>query len=235
MSKSVKVVLIVMFLIIVGLTTYIIVDKVIGKKEDNQTSNAVVNSASSTTNTEKNNTEDNNVSKETKAETKTESKTETTKTTTTAAKSFSADDLAIGKFRLGEYSKDAESEYTDKITSVKEVNEDATGRKLKITKYGSLGLEIQKDTSKKGENGELARIILEGSSTLSTARGIKIGDSKDKVLEAYAKDSILSDKNGLITVGFPGDEPVYESKGKIFFEIENGKVVKIIVAYGIAE
>ncbi len=163
-----------------------------------------------------------------------ENTTEQTKNTTEA---FSDDDLVIdGKFRLGESAKAIESNYGDKITSTNTTMEDATGRELVKIKAESLGLEVENSIEDNNPDGKMIRIRIYGNSKFKTARGIKIGDSRENVLNAYPAKSILNKENGNITVGYPGDEPVYESdKGKIYFTIEDGKVTQIFYAYGIAE
>lgn len=168
---------------------------------------------------------------------KNDEKNTTEKSQVAAQKAFSNEDLVIdGKFKLGESSKAIESYYGDKITSVNTTTEDATGRELVIIKLESLGLEVENSIEDNDPDGEMIRIRIYGNSKFKTARGIKIGDSRENVLNAYPTKSILNKENGSITVGYPGDEPVYESdKGKIYFTIENGKVTQIFYAYGIAE
>ena len=169
---------------------------------------------------------------------------ETNETTNTAKstkkstlKAFSDEDLVVdGKFRLGESAKAVEAYYGDNITSVNTSAEGTTGREIATIKLESLGIEVENLTDDNDADGEMIRIKLYGNSKFKTAREIKIGDSREKVINAYQAESILKEENGCITVGYPGDEPVYESnKGKIYFTIESGKVTQILYAYGIAE
>ena len=76
--------------------------------------------------------------------------------------------------------------------------------------------------------------------SIKTARGITIGSTESEVLSAYTKDSILaidneqSDGTKIVTIGFKGDDPVYNvnNKSKIFITISSGKVTKIVISYG---
>jgi hypothetical protein len=103
-------------------------------------------------------------------------------------------------------------------------------------KLDNLGLEVENSIEENNPDGEMIRIRLYGNSKFKTARGIKIGDSKEKIYQLYKTESILDESENCITVGYPGDETVYESdKGKIYFTIENDKVIEIFYAYGIAE
>lgn len=184
---------------------------------------------------------ENTIEEANKVDNKEEKKNDETNTTeptkTASPKSFSNDDLVINnQFRLGESSKAIEHYYPNQITSVTTTTEDATGRDLIIIKLDNLGLEVQNSIEEDDPDGEMIRIRLYGDSKFKTARGIKIGDSKEKIYQLYKTESILDEENDSITVGFPGDEPVYESdKGKIYFTIENDKVIEIFYAYGIAE
>ena len=176
-----------------------------------------------------------------KVDNKEEKKNDETNTTeptkTSSPKSFSNDDLVINnQFRLGESSKAIEHYYPNQITSVTTTTEDATGRDLIIMKLDNLGLEVENSIEENNPDGEMIRIRLYGNSKFKTARGIKIGDSKEKIYQLYKTESILDESENCITVGYPGDETVYESdKGKIYFTIENDKVIEIFYAYGIAE
>ena len=176
-----------------------------------------------------------------KVDNKEEKKNDETNTTeptkTSSPKSFSNDDLVINnQFRLGESSKAIEHYYPNQITSVTTTTEDATGRDLIIMKLDNLGLEVENSIDENNPDGEMIRIRLYGNSKFKTARGIKIGDSKEKIYQLYKNESILDESENCITVGYPGDETVYESdKGKIYFTIENDKVIEIFYAYGIAE
>lgn len=179
---------------------------------------------------EKNKVENNEVKKKDKANT-----TEPAQTST--QKAFSDDDLVINnQFKLGESAKAVDHYYSDQVTSVRTTTEDATGRDLIIIKLDNLGLEVENSIEEDDPDGEMIRIRLYGDSKLKTARGIKIGDSKEKIYQLYKTESILDERENCITVGFPGDESVYESdKGKIYFTIQNDKVTGILYAYGIAE
>lgn len=181
--------------------------------------------------TEETNTVDN------KEEKKNDETNTTEPTKTESPKSFSNDDLVINnQFRLGESSKAIEHYYPNQITSVTTTTEDATGRDLIIMKLDNLGLEVENSIEENNPDGEMIRIRLYGNSKFKTARGIKIGDSKEKIYQLYKTESILDESENCITVGYPGDETVYESdKGKIYFTIENDKVIEIFYAYGIAE
>ena len=149
---------------------------------------------------------------------------------------FSEKDLEIGGFKLGESAKAVESKYGTP-TSSKQYTEDATGRNIVKLDYESNGLTVENSVSDNNPDGSMIRISIHGKSTLQTARGIKIGDSKQKILQSYPSSSILDNGgNTGITVGFPNDDPVYETnKGKIYFDISNDKVTGITFAYGFAE
>ena len=184
---------------------------------------------------------ENTIEEANKVDNKEEKKNDETNTTeptkTSSPKSFSNDDLVINnQFRLGESSKAIEHYYPNQITSVTTTTEDATGRDLIIMKLDNLGLEVENSIEENNPDGEMIRIRLYGNSKFKTARGIKIGDSKEKIYQLYKTESILDESENCITVGYPGDETVYESdKGKIYFTIENDKVIEIFYAYGIAE
>lgn len=184
---------------------------------------------------------ENTIEEANKVDNKEEKKNDETNTTeptkTASPKSFSNDDLVINnQFRLGESSKAIEHYYPNQITSVTTTTEDATGRDLIIMKLDNLGLEVENSIEEDDPDGEMIRIRLYGDSKFKTARGIKIGDSKEKIYQLYKTESILDESENCITVGYPGDETVYESdKGKIYFTIENDKVIEIFYAYGIAE
>lgn len=184
---------------------------------------------------------ENTIEEANKVDNKEEKKNDETNTTeptkTSSPKSFSNDDLVINnQFRLGESAQVIDHYYPNQTTSVRTTTEDATGRDLIIMKLDNLGLEVENSIEENNPDGEMIRIRLYGNSKFKTARGIKIGDSKEKIYQLYKTESILDESENCITVGYPGDETVYESdKGKIYFTIENDKVIEIFYAYGIAE
>ena len=81
----------------------------------------------------------------------------------------------------------------------------------------------------------MTSIEIYGTSKLQTARGIKIGSSKEEVLKAYPSNSILKsdsvDENTII-VGYPGSEPVYGSeKGNIYYFVNKKQTFLFQPAY----
>ena len=165
--------------------------------------------------------------------------------TTKSIKAFSNEDLTINGFKLGESAKAVEAIY-DEIPETKTYKQDATGTTITELDYKSVGLKVYNEFEDienledgEGNDGEMTSIEIYGTSKLQTARGIKIGSSKEEVLKAYPSNSILKsdsvDENTII-VGYPGSEPVYGSKnGNIYYFIKNGKVSRILLAYAIAE
>ena len=116
---------------------------------------------------------------------------------------------------------------------------DATGTTITELDYKSLGLKVYNEFEDSEDDGKMTSIEIYGTSKLQTARGIKIGSSKEEVLKAYPSNSILKsdsvDENTII-VGYPGSEPVYGSeKGNIYYFVKNGKISRILLAYAIAE
>ncbi len=218
MDTSGKILMVVLCLVIIVLAAFIVYNK-LGSKEE-----VVLNSEVT-------------VSEDKTSNTKTNSEVVTTenKTTINSGEKFSEKDLVVDGFSLGESAKAVESKYNELATTEK-YTEGATARNLVRIDYKTLGLTVESEVSDEDPDGSMIRITLYGDSKLETARGIKIGDTKESITKAYSADSILDETEKGITVGFPGDDPLYESgKGKIFFGIENGKVVKIFLAYGFAE
>lgn len=156
--------------------------------------------------------------------------------TSSSIDAFSEKDLTIDQFKLGESAKAVVSLYGDP-TSSESYTEGATAREISKLEFASYGLTVENETSDNDPDGSMIRITIHGTSTLQTFRGIKIGDSKEKILQSYPSNSILkNEENSGITVGYQNDDPIYETgKGKIYFEINNNKVSKIICAYGFAE
>lgn len=159
--------------------------------------------------------------------------------TTNSIKAFSNEDLTINGFKLGESAKAVETIY-DETPERKTYTQDATGTTITELDYKSLCLKVYNEfEDSEDDDGKMTSIEVYGTSKLQTARGIKIGSSKEEVLKAYPSNSILKsdsvDENTII-VGYPGSEPVYGSKnGNIYYFIKNGKVSRILLAYAIAE
>lgn len=158
--------------------------------------------------------------------------------TTKSIKAFSNEDLTINGFKLGESAKAVENIY-DETPERKTYTQDATGTTIKELDYKSLGLKVYNEFEDSEDDGKMTSIEIYGTSKLQTARGIKIGSSKEEVLKAYPSNSILKsdsvDENTII-VGYPGSEPVYGSeKGNIYYFVKNGKISRILLAYAIAE
>lgn len=159
--------------------------------------------------------------------------------TTKSVKAFSNEDLIINGFKLGESAKTVEAIY-DETPEEKTYTQDATGTTITELDYKSLGLKVYNEFEyNENDDGKMTSIEIYGNSKLQTARGIKIGSSKEEVLKAYPANSILKsdsvDEN-VIIVGYPGSEPVYGSEnGNIYYSIKNGKVSRILLAYAVAE
>ena len=158
--------------------------------------------------------------------------------TTKSIKAFSNEDLTINGFKLGESAKAVENIY-DETPERKTYTQDATGTTITELDYKSLGLKVYNEFEDSEDDGKMTSIEIYGTSKLQTARGIKIGSSKEEVLKAYPSNSILKsdsvDENTII-VGYPGSEPVYGSeKGNIYYFVKNGKISRILLAYAIAE
>ena len=158
--------------------------------------------------------------------------------TTKSIKAFSNEDLTINGFKLGESEKAVENIY-DETPERKTYTQDATGTTITELDYKSLGLKVYNEFEDSEDDGKMTSIEIYGTSKLQTARGIKIGSSKEEVLKAYPSNSILKsdsvDENTII-VGYPGSEPVYGSeKGNIYYFVKNGKISRILLAYAIAE
>lgn len=218
MKTSGKILIVVLCLIIIGLAAFIVYNKIYSKPEN--ISNSEVSLSEQATTATKTNSN--------------ESVTEN-KTAISFEEKFSEKDLVVDGFSLGESAKAVESKY-DELAVTEKYSEEATGRDIVRIDYKTLGLTVENSVSDDNPDGSMIRITLYGNSKLETARGIKIGDTKESVIKAYPADSILDEGENGITVGFTGDEPVYESsKGKIFFEIKDGKVDRILYAYGFAE
>ena len=153
-------------------------------------------------------------------------------------KEFSDNDVvASNGLKLGMFGEDVIKIIKDGPSDHKTINEDATGDIVNQSKYDNLGLELEY-RSEDGE-GTLSSITWTKNS-IKTARGITIGSTESEVLSAYTKDSILaidneqSDGTKIVTIGFKGDDPVYNvnNKSKIFITISSGKVTKIVISYG---
>ena len=157
---------------------------------------------------------------------------------TNSIKAFSNEDLTINGFKLGESAKAVETIY-DETPERKTYTQDATGTTITELDYKSLGLKVYNEFEDSEDDGKMTSIEIYGTSKLQTARGIKIGSSKEEVLKVYPSNSILKsdsvDENTII-VGYPGSEPVYGSeKGNIYYFVKNGKISRILLAYAIAE
>ena len=153
-------------------------------------------------------------------------------------KEFSDNDVvASNGLKLGMFGEDVIKIIKDEPSDHKTINEDATGDIVNQSKYDNLGLELEY-RSEDGE-GTLSSITWTKNS-IKTARGITIGSTESEVLSAYTKDSILaidneqSDGTKIVTIGYKGDDPVYNvnNKSKIFITISSGKVTKIVISYG---
>ena len=154
------------------------------------------------------------------------------------AKEFSDNDVvASNGLKLGMFGEDVIKIIKDEPSDHKTINEDATGDIVNQSKYDNLGLELEY----RSEDGEgTLSCITWTKNSIKTARGITIGSTESEVLSAYTKNSILaidneqSDGTKIITIGFKGDDPVYNvnNKGKIFITISSGKVTKIVISYG---
>ena len=153
-------------------------------------------------------------------------------------KEFSDNDVvASNGLKLGMFGEDVIKIIKDEPSDHKTINEDATGDIVNQSKYDNLGLELEY-RSEDGE-GTLSSITWTKNS-IKTARGITIGSTESEVLSAYTKDSILAidneqpDGTKIITIGFKGDDPVYNvnNKGKIFITISSGTVTQIVISYG---
>lgn len=153
-------------------------------------------------------------------------------------KEFSYNDVvASNGLKLGMFGEDVIKIIKDEPSDHKTINEDATGDIVNQSKYDNLGLELEY----RSEDGEgTLSCITWTKNSIKTARGITIGSTESEVLSAYTKDSILAidneqlDGTKIITIGFKGDDPVYNvnNKSKIFITISSGKVTKIVISYG---
>ena len=188
---------------------------------------------------EENNVTDEKNSTENKDSEENQTKNEKNENNTTKSiKAFSNEDLTINGFKLGESAKAVENIY-DETPERKTYTQDATGTTITELDYKSLGLKVYNEFEDSEDDGKMTSIEIYGTSKLQTARGIKIGSSKEEVLKAYPSNSILKsdsvDENTII-VGYPGSEPVYGSeKGNIYYFVKNGKISRILLAYAIAE
>lgn len=232
MKKSTGVILvliIVLLLGVIGVGGYFIVK---GNNDTNKKIEELKNEVVSS----RNNSEDTNVATNISSTSNNVKKNDDNKKSSSTVTAFSEKDLEIDGFKLGESAKALESKYGDPTTS-RQYTEDATGRNIVKIDYESKGLTVENSISADNPDGSMIRISIYGKSTLQTARGIKIGDSKEKILQNYPSNSILDNVgNGGITVGYPNDNPVYETeRGKIYFDINNDKVTGITIAYGFAE
>ena len=253
MKKNVKILVVVLCLIIVGLVTFIIVDKVTNTKKEeksnNEDNNVVIAENDNNVDNDKNGANISGKQNETIATNVANGNTITaniassdnTVVKSDLRKSFSEDDLVIESFRLGESAKAIEAVYSDVKSENKYYTEEATGYNIAELNYTSLGLKVDNAFEDEDDvDGSMIRIEIYGNSSLKTARGIKIGSTKEDILNAYPANSILKsdmiDENKTIIVGYPGSEPVYGSeKGNIYYYLENGKVSEILLAYAVAE
>lgn len=226
MKKSIGVILvliIVLLLGIIGVGGYFLIK---GNNDTNKEIGELKNEVASL----------NKESEKTNNTTGNDKKSDETQKTSSSIASFSEKDLEIDGFKLGESAKAVESKYGTP-TSSKQYTEGAAGRNIVKLDYEPYGLTIENSVSDNNPDGSIIRISIYGKSTLQTSRGIKIGDSKEKILQSYPSNSIIDAEGNMgITVGYPNDNPVYESdKGKIFFDIKDNKVTGITYAYGFAE
>ena len=254
MKKSSKIILgivIILFITAIGVGAWMIIDN--QKKSDLKISELENQISSMNNNESALNTDDNNnsgnASKKQNNDVSTNQVNDKNNNTTTlnnnsaaSKKAFSEDDLVIESFRLGESAKALDSAYPNIEPETKYYTEDATGYDISELNYSSLGLKVDNASliNEDDGDGSMIRIEIYGNSSIKTARGIKIGSSKEDVLNAYPSNSILKsdmvDENKTIIVGYPGSEPVYGSeKGNIYYDLENGKVSRILLAYAVAE
>lgn len=150
----------------------------------------------------------------------------------TAVKEFSKDDLiASNGLKLGMFGDEVSQIIKDEPTEHTTTTEDATGDIVNSSRYDNIGLSLVY-RSADGE-GSLSDISWT-KDNIKTARGLSIGATEKDILNAYPKNAILSNEDGIIVVGMPGDNPVYavNNNGKLYFYINNGKVKKIAISYG---
>ena len=203
------------------------------KKEYNKDNETVVNQAeNNSVNESKSNEENQNVVENKSKENSVDNKT------TKSKSAFSKEDLVINGFSLGESVKALEGIY-EETPETKTYTQDATGTTITELNYKSIGLIVFNEfENEEDSEGNITSIKIYGNSKIQTARKIKIGSSKQDILNAYPSDSILKNDSKVIIVGYPGSDPEYGSTnkyGNIYYNLENGKVSSILLAYAVAE
>lgn len=140
------------------------------------------------------------------------------------------DEITSNGLKLGMSDKEIEA-ILGEPDSKKSIYEDATGDTVKTVRYEKLGLKID---YRGAEDKDRASDISWDKENIKTARLIKVGSTKEELLNAYSKNSVLRTDGDIIVMGFEGDDPIYAVKDntKIIFEIINGKVKSISMTYG---
>ncbi|MBR2743836.1 MAG: hypothetical protein IKE01_00870 [Clostridia bacterium] len=151
-------------------------------------------------------------------------------------KDFSQNDLTFKGITLG-MSKSQVEGILGQSERENSHTEDATGNEIidlgYDSKYLTVGIERDANTKKEA----VKTIIYNGNEVVT--RGLKVSSTYEQVVNAFKKSSILNTEevNGekTVTVGYPGDDPVYNvnNKGKIIFSIgSDNKVKSITITYG---
>lgn len=251
MKKSVKILIIVLILIIVGLATFIVVDKVINKNNSEVSKNEIVIANEESGNTEENkNTEENaveneveinNVVNNTNTTSNNTTKNNTTnESTTNAVEDFNEKDLEIMGIKLYEGGQGVSHVLGELKSTNRYYTEEATGNNIAELSYDSIGLIATVASNENDPDGSVIEISYNGDKEVT--RGLKVSSSYKEVINAFKKESILKEENRdsttkIITVGYPDADPVYDDgKGKLIFTIDTttNKVTNICVWAGYA-
>lgn len=147
----------------------------------------------------------------------------TTDNTSKQAEAFSADDLKVKGITFGSNSDEAVKVFGSDFES-RSYEEAASGDKLNELKFKNGVVVTVKNA---GEDGVVRDISIRDNSTIETARGISLKSTRSDILKAYPTASILRNDNLYVVVGYPGDKDEYSSKGRIYFNMDENKIVSI--------
>ena len=143
--------------------------------------------------------------------------------TTKQVEAFSAEDLKVKGITFESNADEAVGVFGSDFES-KSLEEAASGEKLNELKFKNGVVVIVKNA---GEDGIVKSISIKDNSTVETARGISLKNTRADILKAYPTASILRNDNLYVVVGYPGDKDEYSSKGRIYFNMDGEKIVSI--------
>jgi len=131
----------------------------------------------------------------------------------------------LGPMKLGMTAKQVVAAVGKPATRSAWTLEGATGTWIQTWTWPTRGLTAIMGAQSRGGAQSVDRVWIDGKSTLATARGIRLGATRAKVVKAYDKDVNEEESS-------PDRAVVGSIYGGLIFTLKNGRVVQIFLGAG---